>query len=170
MKAGQGPLVRLDRRRRRRGRASSQVLGLEPPRVDARRVDLQGVPAGPGDDARARIEELAQPGDVALQHRSRVGRLVRAPQLVLQAVGGHDAATSGDQHRQDLPRLRAADGHHVGAAAHLDDAEHVDVDRSWHRLRVLQTRLQRACSCAVGESPARACTIARGPDRRTITP
>ena len=140
-----------------------ELARLEAPRVDGRRAISKRVAGRSGDDVGLGSQHLAQPRDVALQHRCRVGRLVVAPQLLLEAVGRHDVAVRGDQHRQDLARLRSADGDDSpprrpprcrararrGRTSDRRSAamgSPVRVSTAVVTVRpVLQTRLQRAC-------------------------
>ncbi len=98
--------------------AGTEPVRLEPPRVDGRFVDLQRVPGWAGDDARVRVQHLAQPADVALQHGTRdrrVDRLPRAPPRVDRSRRPHRAprpASPGSDAASDhrSPPVRIRDG------------------------------------------------------------
>ncbi len=144
------------------GCALGALVGeLETARVDQLLGHLEHVARWPSHDLGLRAQQPAQPGDLALQHRARVGGQGRAPQLVVQPVRRHDHPPRREQHGQEQPRLRSADRDLLAATPQLDAAEHPEVESVQHRHHCCK----RACKAlaSVGKWLARTSPAARKP-------
>ena len=149
------------------GRSSSVTLGLEPPHIDSRRVDLQRVSARPSDDASTQDGAVCAAGrccDCSTAPGS-AGRSWPHTSSV-QPVSRHDNAVRRHQHRQDLAWLRPADRHHLRTAPKLHVAQHANVDWGGHLASLanaLAAHLQRVgghCGPLASGLEGRRCTIA----------
>ena len=121
---------------------------LEPPASTAPSADLEDVAGRTGDDLAVGSQQLAQPGDVALQHRAGGSTGGRSPHSSSQSrsVDTTLAAGGGEDRRAPGAAWARRSAPISPSPNHIDAAEHPDLDSRSSTSAVLQARLQGACS------------------------
>jgi hypothetical protein len=116
-------------RARRLSRARGGDRALEPDRVELVGRQLEHVPVGVRRDRVPAVGELfAQQGDVDLNGLDRTGRRVLAPELVDQALPGHDLVRVEEQHREQSLLLGRAESQGQSVVEHVQRTEDAVVD------------------------------------------
>ena len=87
------------------------------------REHVRAAPVGAGG-----LQEAPEPGDIGLQRCHGACRGLVTPELLDQPVDGHHPVGRHDQHREERPLLRAAQGEQLPAADDLERAQRPELD------------------------------------------
>ena len=148
--------------------AGDELLARTPDRrfeaveVELPRSDVEDVPGRPRDEHAALaarrplgLDQLAQLRDVAVQCRDGGARRLVAPQLVDEAIGGHDLIGLEQQECEQAALLETAERKRAAFAPDLERAQDPELDRALHAAKLTRRerpreRFQRPFSPTVG--------------------